>query len=76
MKKKFSWFLVLVLIFSLFSTSTVVAEEKPVLHIIANTDTRQMPWAEMGMFKDAIEAAGVTVEWEEISTGWSEKKPE
>ena len=74
MKKTLSLFLALCMAMTLF-VGVAAAEDKPVVHVMAQTDVRQVPWAEMGMFKDAAENAGVTINWEEISTGWTEMKP-
>lgn len=74
MKKTLALFLVVAMACTLIA-GMAVGEEKPVLHVMAQTDVRQMSWAEMGMFKDAAANAGVEIEWEEISTGWTEKKP-
>lgn len=74
MKKMLSSLLLCAMLITLFGSALAV-EEKPVIHIIANTDVRQISWSEMGMFQDAAENANVTIAWEEISTGWSEKKP-
>ena len=74
MKKTVSLLLALIMLMSL-STVTASAEALPEIHVLGNTDVRQASWAEMGMFKDAAAAAGVKVNWEEISTGWAEKKP-
>lgn len=50
------------------------AEEKPVIKILTTPVSQCQPMAEMTMFNDAAAAAGVTLEWIEVRSGWDEKK--
>lgn len=48
MKKTLALFLVVAMACTLIA-GMAVGEEKPVLHVMAQTDVRQMSWAEMGV---------------------------
>lgn len=71
MKKVLS--LVLVLMMAL-AICPAQSESLPVITLLVKLESRCMPMEQMTMFNDAAAAAGVTLKWIEVRSGWDEKK--
>lgn len=48
--------------------------DQPVLHVLVCTHSWTKDLTDIPMFEQAAKEAGVTIEWEQIRSGWDEKK--
>ena len=71
MKKVLSLVLVLMMALALCPAQ---AESLPVITLLAPVPSQCLPMDQMTLFNDAAAAAGVTLEWIEVRSGWDEKK--
>lgn len=56
------------------SSSVNTSAEKPVLKVLVCTHSWTKDVSEIPMFEKLAEEVGVTIEWEQVRSGWDEKK--